>query len=246
MNPSQWAFYGLASALSAVVLWVLWRSVRHGASAHPGAGATPAISRGTAAVGLAVLVLAFGLYGLRGNPDALSGDRVVLSEQLLEQGLPAPGEAAEALYATLQGHLKKQPGDPRALVLKARLDMQAERFAPAALAFQGALAGRSKVVNDAGVWVEYAEALGMAQGRTLVGEPQRLLLKALELDSRQPQALDLAGSAAWETGDYADAVAYWKRLRVLLPPGSPRHAPLQTAIARAEQRSRFALPAVRP
>ena len=245
MSP-QWAFYGMASALSALVLWVLWRSLRRSAASQPGAGASPALPRWTAAVGVGVLVLAFGLYGLRGNPDALSGDRVAMSEQLLEQGLPAPGEAAEALYQTLQGHLKKQPGDPRALVLKARLDMQAERFAPAALAFQGALGGRSKVVNDAGVWVEYAEAVGMARGRTLVGEPQRLLLKALELDSRHPQALDLAGSAAWETGDYAGAIAYWKRLLVLLPPGSPRHAPLQTAIERAEQRSRFALPAARP
>lgn len=245
MNP-QWAFYGLAGALSALVLWVMWRSLRQGAVPQPGAAASPAFPRWTAAAGVGVLVLAFGLYGLRGNPDALSGDRAALSEQLLEQGLPPPGEAAEALYQTLQGHLKKQPGDPRALVLKARLDMQAERFEPAVVAFQGALAGRSKVVNDAGVWVEYAEAVGMAQGRTLAGEPQRLVLKALELDGRHPQALDLAGSAAWETGDFAGAVAYWKRLLVLLPPGSPRHAPLQTAIERAEKQSRFALPAARP
>jgi cytochrome c-type biogenesis protein CcmH len=245
LNP-QLAFYGLASALSALVLWVLWRSLRRSAASQPGAGATPGFPRWTAAVGVGLLVLVFGLYGLRGNPDALSGDRVALSEQLLEQGLPPPGETAEALYQTLQAHLKKQPGDPRALVLKARLDMQAERFAPAVVAFQGALAGRSKVVNDAGVWVEYAEAVGMAQGRTLAGEPQRLLLKALELDGRHPQALDLAGSAAWETGDYASAVAYWKRLLLLLPPGSPRHAPLQSAIERAEKRLRFALPVPRP
>jgi cytochrome c-type biogenesis protein CcmH len=242
LNP-QWAFYGLAGALSALVLWVMWRSLRRGVVSPPGAGAAQGFPRWTAVASLGVVGLAFGLYGLRGNPEALGGDRVALSEQLLEQGLPPPGEPAEALYQTLQAHLKKQPGDPRALVLKARLDMQAERFAPAVAAFQGALAGRSKVVNDAGVWVEYAEAVGMSQGRTLVGEPQRLLLKALELDGRHPQALDLAGSAAWETGDYAGAVAFWKRLLVLLPPGSPRHAPLQAAITRAEQRSRLALPA---
>jgi cytochrome c-type biogenesis protein CcmH len=243
LNP-QWAFYALAGALGALVLAVIWRGFKRGAATQPGAGATLATAPWkAAAVGLALLVLAFGLYGLRGNPGALGGERAALSEQLLEQGLPPSGEAAEALYQTLQGHLKKQPGDPRALVLKARLDMQAERFAPAVVAFQGALAGRSKVVNDAGVWVEYAEAVGMAQGRTLVGEPQRLVLKALELDARHPQALDLAGSAAWEAGDYAGAVAYWKRLLVLLSPGSPRHAPLQTAIERAEQRARFALPA---
>lgn len=241
MNP-QWAFYALASALGALVFWVLWRSVRRAAVLQPGADATLGFPRWTAAAGVGMLVLAFGLYGLRGNPDALSGDRVTLSEQLLEQGLPPPGEAAEALYETLLEHLKKQPSDPRALVLKARLDMQADRFEAATEAFKGALAGRSKVVNDAGVWVEYAEALGMLQGRSLVGEPQRLLLKALELDGRHPQALDLAGSAAWETGHYAEAVGYWKRLLELLPSGSPRHLPLTKAIERAEQRARFALP----
>lgn len=242
MNP-QWTFYALASGLSALVLWVMWRSLRRGAALQPGGSAAPIKGRAWPfGIGLGVLVLAFGLYSLRGNPGALNEDRVALSEQLLEQGVPPAGEAAEALYQTLQAHLKKQPGDPRALVLKARLDMQADRFGPAAEAYKAALAGRSKVVNDPGVWVEYAEALGLLQGRSLLGEPQRLVLKALELDGRHPQALDLAGSAAWEAGHYADAVTYWKRLLALLPPASPRHQPLTAAIERAEQRARFALP----
>jgi cytochrome c-type biogenesis protein CcmH len=120
--------------------------------------------------------------------------------------------------------------------------MRAEKFDLAVAEYAQALAGRSKVVNDAGVWVEYAEALGMAQGRTLVGEPLRLVHKALELDARHPQALDLAGSAAWETRDFANAAIYWKRLVVQIPPGDARHAELSAAIQRAEQRARFELP----
>lgn len=156
--------------------------------------------------------------------------------------MPAPGEAAERRSSELERHLRQANGDPRAWILKARLAMQSDRHAKAAAAYAQALAGRSKAVNDAGVWVEYAEALGMRQGRTLLGEPQRLVCKALEIDGRHPRALDLAGSAAWESGDYGGAVAHWQRLLEQLPLGSERHAELTQAIARAEQRARLALP----
>lgn len=243
MNP-QWAFYALAGGLSALVLWALWRSVRRSALQQPGGGAGVPIQslRWSFGIGLGVLLLAFGLYGVRGNPDALSDNRVALSEQLLEQGLPPPGKAADALYQALERHLKKQPDDPRALVLKARLDMQAERYAPAVAAFKGALVGRSKVVNDAGVWVEYAEALAMVQGGSLRGEPQRLLLKALEMDGRHAKALDLAGSAAWEAQDYNTALHHWRRLQQQLASDDSRQTALQAAIASAQRRARFSLP----
>jgi cytochrome c-type biogenesis protein CcmH len=187
-------------------------------------------------------VLTFGLYSLRGDVGALDSERSALSEQWLESGLPAEGEASEHLYAELERYLQRQPSDARALVLKARLDMRAQRYDFAAAAFEKALAGKSKAANDAGVWVEYAEARGMAQGGTLAGEPLVLVQKALALDARHGQALDLAGSAAWEVRDFAKAAMHWKRLLEQIPPGSPRHAELSLAIERAEQRAKLSLP----
>lgn len=240
---AQWAFYAAAGALTALVMVVLWRSVRLDAAAPVAAhGGDRGIRYWSAATAVGVAALAFGLYGLRGNPDAIDDSRVLLSDELLQQGMPPAGALAEELYQGLQRHLQKQPNDPRALVLKARLDMQSGRYAPAVVAYERAMLGRSKVVNDAGVWVEYAEAMAMQQGRSLVGEPQRLLQKALELNRQHPQALDLAGSAAIEAQDYAAAVIYWERLLALLPPSSPRHAQLKSAIQRAHQLARFALP----
>ena len=139
-------------------------------------------------------------------------------------------------------HLGRQPNDARALVLKARLDMQAQRYEPAAQAFAKALAGRSKAANDAGVWVEFAEARAMTQGRMLAGEPLDLVKKALSIDAHHFQALDLAGSAAWEMRDFATAAMYWKRLLEQIPPGSSRHAELSLAIQRAERSARLSLP----
>ena len=151
-------------------------------------------------------------------------------------------EWAPAIRGGLKQFVHRQPTDPRSLILQARQDMDAQRYGEAAAAYAKAVSGRSKAANDPGVWVEYAEALGMAQGRILAGEPMRLVDKALALDAGYPQALDLAGSAAWETQDFGKAAAYWKRLLDQLPPGSARYEQLSLAIQRAQQRARMSLP----
>jgi cytochrome c-type biogenesis protein CcmH len=188
---------------------------------------------------------ALALYLWLGDPGALSADRSALSEQLRSSDLPAaPASNADA-YAELEGHLQRQPGDARALVVKARLDMSVQRYEQAAAAYQRALEGPSKVSRDATIWVEYAEARGMLQGGTLIGQPQQLVEKALAIDPDHPQALDLAGSAAWEAGDFAAASRHWKRLLAQIPAGSARHVELSAAITRADQRARLSLPLAR-
>ena len=241
MDPQQ-RFFLLASALVVLVLAGLapfvWRAAR---GPHAETGAQRRAWHTLALLALAVPALAFGLYSLRGNPGALGDERAALSEQWLQAGLAADGEALEPLQAALTAHLEQQPHDARALVLQARLVVRGGRFEAAVAAYARALAGRSKAVNDAGVWVEYAEAIGMAQGRTLLGEPIRLVHKALALDAYHVQALDLAGSAAWEQRDYAAAVSYWQRLLVQIPGRDPRHAELSQAIEKAQQRARLSL-----
>ena len=246
-------FLALATAMVVValafVLPFLRRRPRHagapvdGASASEGAGA-PRFTMAAVALGLPLAAVA--LYGWLGNLDALGSHRAALSAQLLGEGAAASALPDAQAYAELERHLQREPGDARALVLKARLDMQAQRFHAAAEAYAQALAGPSKVALDAAVWVEYAEARGMLQGSRLAGEPQQLIDKALSLDASNPQALDLAGSAAWEQGDFATASRYWRRLLEQLAPGTARHAELSAAIERAEQRARVSLPPLRP
>lgn len=164
----------------------------------------------------------------------------------VERALQAQGGPLVAgnLYSQLELQLQRHPDDVRALVLKARLDMEAQRFHLAAGAYEKALGlPKSKAVRDPDVWAEYAEAVGMQQGGTLAGKPMELVDKALALDPRHPAALDLAGSAAWEARDFRAAAAYWKRLLERLPPDSARHGELSAAIRAAEQRARLALPA---
>jgi cytochrome c-type biogenesis protein CcmH len=190
---------------------------------------------------LFVPAVAIGLFALRADL-AGAGNEPLAGGPPQEHAESAGGAAPDPYYAALVRHLRQNPRDYRALVFKARLDMRAERFDMAVATYEKAVAGRSKAANDPGVWVEYAEALGMAQGGTLLGEPLRLVHRALALDPRHAQALDLAGSAAWEVRDYAGAAMYWNRLLTQLTPGEARHVELTGAIERAQRLARLSLP----
>jgi tetratricopeptide (TPR) repeat protein len=170
-----------------------------------------------AALAVALPALAFGLYAGR------------------SEWLPA-------VHAGVERVLHREPTDPRSLIFHARLDMEGQRYEQAAAGYGKALSGRSKAAKDPGVWVEYAEARGMAQGRILAGEPARLVERALQIDGNYPQALDLAGSAAWEAQEFGKAAAYWTRLLAQIPPETSRHEQLSLAIQRAQQRAKLSLP----
>jgi cytochrome c-type biogenesis protein CcmH len=60
----------------------------------------------------------------------------------------------------------------------------------------------------------------MANGRSLQGKPAEFIDRALKVDPENPKALQLAGSAAFETGNYQQAVDYWQRVLKKVPPGS--------------------------
>lgn len=194
---------------------------------------------------LAVPLLALGVYSWRADGAAADEDPQAAVEQLLASSAGEPGRDVEHVYSLLERQLQRYPSDTRARVLKARLDMQAGRYQEAAAGFARALEGASKAARDPDVWVEYAEATGMAQGRTLIGEPVRLVEKALSLDANHAGALDLAGSAAWEKRDFAAAADHWKRLLAQLQAGTARHVELSNAVERAEQRAKLSLPAAR-
>lgn len=147
-----------------------------------------------------------------------------------------------ALVQRLSEHVAKQPRDARAWAILARLQFDRDRFAEAAQAYERALALPSKVANDPAVWCEYADALGMTQGGNLAGKPRELIDRALSISPHHPKALEMAGSAEYEKGDYAAALGYWRPLLNALQPGSRQHAELEAAIARAERFAKVSLP----
>ena len=94
-----------------------------------------------------------------------------------------------------------------------------------------------KVARDPLVWCEYADALAMADGGRLSGKPRELIDRALALDSRNPRALEMAGSAEIGQGNFAAALRYWEELLTILSPESPALQELVAAVGRTRMRA---------
>ncbi len=180
---------------------------------------------------------AIGLYAIFGQPRLVNAPTAATLAASIET--PADTDA----LVNLEAQVAAAPSDGRAWVLLARLRMQRDQFEPAAAAYARALEISTKVARDALIWCEYADALGMAAGGRLAGKPREMIDKALALDPTHPRALEMAGSAAYEANDFRNAARHWQQLLRRLPADSAEHAQLAAAIARAERRAQFTLPA---
>ena len=82
------------------------------------------------------------------------------------------------------------------------------------------------------------DVLAMARGQSLQGEPEQLVLRALELEPGNLKALALAGSAAFERKDFAAAASYWERMLAHVEPGSEDARAIQQNVAEARSLAR--------
>ena len=207
---------------------------------RPGVNWRNLLSTGVAA--LAVAGVIGGVWWLQ-EPDEPEPDVKEELADALARTPAAPAADSPTTAAEFQAYLQRHPKDVRAMVLKARLDLHEDRFAEAVAGFERALATSPKVARDPDVWVELAEAKGLQQGGRLQGAMADPIERALALDPQHARALDLAGSLAWERGDFAAAARHWSLLLARLSSNDPRHAELSAAIEAAGRRARFALPA---
>lgn len=175
------------------------------------------------AVVLAVLLplAAIGLYWKIGNRDAI-----------LQQAGHSGATRSAAALNDLKNKLEKNPQDTESWRLLARSLLDMERFADAAKAY-GELIKLEP--NEAQLWAEFADALGMSSGQTLVGHPTTMINRALELDPGNGKALALAGSAALERGDYPAAIGYWEKLLKQIPKDSEDAKMLEDGIRQARE-----------
>lgn len=188
----------------------------------------PARSRAVAlATGVALPSVALALYFMVGNPQAMSPQSAAAAEAAAH-GLQNP--QLEGMVEKLAARLRQNPEQPEGWAMLGRSYGALGRFGDAAQAYANAAARRP---NDAGLLADYADALAMAQGRRLQGEPETIIANALKADPANLKALALAGSAAFEKQDYAAAIGYWERILPGLPPESEGARSIQTGIAEA-------------
>lgn len=166
----------------------------------------PQPERVTAIVlGLALPLCAVALYLVVGNPQALTPE---LAANATDSAHAVTPQQLEGMTERLAARLKSTPDDAEGWLMLARSYSVLGRFEPAAAAYAEAA---KRLPDDAQLLADYADALAMAQGRRLAGEPEKLIARALLKDPNNIKALALSGSAAFERKDYAKAVEYWER-----------------------------------
>ncbi|TMH93294.1 MAG: c-type cytochrome biogenesis protein CcmI, partial [Betaproteobacteria bacterium] len=153
--------------------------------------------------GISIPALALAVYLVVGNPGAIDPQAA--------HGFTA--RQVEAMVERLATRLKDHPDDAEGWKLLGRSYSVLGRFQEAAHAYAKAAA---RAPRDAQLLADFADALGMAQGQRLAGDPEKLIARALEIDRDNLKALALAGTAAFERKDFKAAAAYWERMLPLV------------------------------
>lgn len=184
-------------------------------------------------VAIAVPALAIGLYFMIGTPEGLEPQ---VQTAQTEQTHPTTPEQIEAMVEGLAQRLKSEPDNAEGWVMLARSYTALRRYPEASAAYTRAV---ELLPNNPFLLADHADMLAMVK-RTLQGEPEKFILRALRADPNNLKALSLAGSAAFERKDYRGAVKWWEKILELVPPDS--QAATSTTNSINEARAKAGLP----
>ena len=141
------------------------------------------------------------------------------------------GQDLEQVVGRLAARLQAQPADIEGWIVLARSYEVLQRYDDAVLAYRKAIElapGQPQLLAD------YADALGSARKGDLGGPAQEAIDAALAIDPQHPKALALAGMAALQRGDTAQARDRWEAVRSRLPPDSEALRGIEANLARLE------------
>ena len=168
-------------------------------------------------LGLAAFVCAVAAagYAVVGTPQALDPELAAAAPAAPSgNSHSVTPEQIEAMIEKLAARLKERPDDAEGWVMLGRTYAVLGRHDQAASALKQALALRP---DDAMLLADYADALAVVNGRSLEGEPSRLIEQALKVDPNNIKALSLAGTHAFNRKDYAGALRHWEKVAQLAP-----------------------------
>ena len=193
-------------------------------------------SRLVLAMSAFVLVFSLAGYAWRGNLPGLAvgpGDPASMAQA--PEGDTAAAEAQiNTMLQRLTERLKEKPDDAEGWTMLARSYSALGRHAEALPAYQKVIA----LKPDSGqALADYADGLATANGRSLKGEPEKLIAQALKLDPINLKALSLAGTVAFQAGDHALAVKHWEGALKVSEPGTEFTQQLRGALNEARQRA---------
>lgn len=177
------------------------------------------------AIGLGLPLLAGVGYWKLGNPEGLQN---VAAEA--DDAHRLTGAQMEALVERLAERMEQKPDNAEGWALLGRSLNALGKHERAGAAYAKAA---QLLPQNADILADYADALAMARGRNLEGEPFALVKRALAVEPDHVKALALAGSAEFERRNYPAAIAYWERILKVVPPDSEFTRSVTGSIAEA-------------
>lgn len=185
-----------------------------------------------------VLVFSAAGYAWLGNRQGLSADPAVPTAAAAAGGSNASHDMGvsqiEGLITKLAERLKAAPDDAEGWAMLGRSYGVLGRHAEALPAYRKVVALKP---NEAQGYADLADAVGTTNGRSLDGEPEQLIAKALSLDPNNPKALFLAGTIAFNRGDAAKAAKQWELALKGMDPASEMTQQLRAALDSARERA---------
>jgi cytochrome c-type biogenesis protein CcmH len=178
------------------------------------------------ATAIAVPVLTVALYLTLGKPGGLDPQNE--PEQASQQ---VTQEQIVAMVEQLAQRLKEKPGDAEGWVMLARSYLALRRFPEAADAYAHAV---ELVPGNARLLADYADILALNSGRSMQGEPERIIRQALQADPNNVKALVLMGTASFQRKDFRASVEWWNKALQQVPPDSEIAATINANISQAE------------
>ncbi len=188
----------------------------------------------TAVLVLAVPLAAVSLYLQLGTPAAIDpATHVAQPSDASPHGQTEADMQAQiqGMVGKLEQRLQENPSDIEGWVMLGRSFSVLGRYDEAVAAYKKSM---QFVGEDATLLSDYADAMAMANGGNLAGEPTELLEKALKIEPQNQKVLWLLGTAHFEQGDFVSAITLWKRLEQLIPVGSEDAQAMAANIAEAE------------
>ena len=177
------------------------------------------------------------LYWELGNPLAMTQPTAAsLSAQGGPEGEHSSDDALEGLVERLKQKMEQNPNDGVGWGLLARSYVGLGRHAEAVSIYEKAV---MLIPNDAQLLADYADTLGVVQGRKLEGKPDVLIQQALKIDPRNVKALMLAGTVAFHRKNFARAAKDWEQARANLPADVDPEMTQQLTAAIEEARSQL-------
>jgi len=209
-----------------------------GSAELPAAASWRQLNSKAVAMALAVIIptVSVLLYGKLGSPLAIThpgSSATAAPGQGNGDRAPFSLSEMDALTERLKAKLEQNPTDGVGWALLARAYVELGRHPEAVQIYEKAM---QLIPNDAQLLADYADALGVLNGRKLEGRPEALIQQALKADPRNVKALMLAGTVAYNHKEFSRAASYWEEARANLPPETDPEAIQEIMAGIAEAR----------